>query len=449
MDAMLKGINRAWTVGQRVTVDESMIRYMGRAVEYVQYMPAKPIKHGIKVYAMCCAVSGIMIAWNVYTGAEEGVVNSTTKICADLAKQANIHNQQGCILYTDNYYTSVKLARYFFEEFGWTITGTYAPTDKKSRADYDFPFLRLSRGARDSVKRGWFREAVLEMKTTTGKKYYIQATTWRDKKQVCFLSTNEVGFSDGMTVKRHTKKREKRDTIDAPRAQQDYSQFFNAVDRNDRDSSDYSTTIRTNRYYLRIFCWALDRIIHALYVIVCELHKRSTTERLGGEWPEYWSLYMDKNGGRRKFQIDLGIALMNYGIELDWDGDKESQRPRWMRQSEFVPCDCEKCFFCLHGLTTGIAHPKNERVMIEYACGSRRRTNKCSSERVLLKKKNGDDMVNSAYCRMCYRKQDNDEIETEVKKSRCRKSKFGCVQCKEPICDSCWPKYDKHKTKVD
>ena len=151
----------------------------------------------------------------------------------------------------------MKLAKYFFEEFGWTIPGTYAPTDKKSRADSDF-FLRLSRGAKDSVKRGWFREAVLEMKTPSGKKYYIQA------KQVCFLSTNEVGFSDGMTVKRHTKKRERRDTIDAPRAQQDYSQFFNAVDRNDRDSSDYSTTIRTNRYYLRIFCWALDSVLKNL-----------------------------------------------------------------------------------------------------------------------------------------------------------------------------------------
>ena len=69
------------------------------------------------------------------------------------------------------------------------------------------------------------------MKTPRGKKYYIQATTWRDKKQVCFLSTNEIGFSDGMTVKRHTKKREKRDTIEAPRAQQDYAQFFNAQDR--------------------------------------------------------------------------------------------------------------------------------------------------------------------------------------------------------------------------
>eukprot|EP00956_Cyclotella_meneghiniana_P022021 scaffold40902_cov50-Cyclotella_meneghiniana.AAC.1 len=355
---MLQGINKAWIVGQRVTVDESMIRYMGRAVEYVQYMPAKPIKHGIKVYAMCCAVSGIMIAWNVYTGAEDSVVDTTTKICADLAKQANIHRQKGRVLYTDNYYTSVKLARYFFEEFGWTITGTYAPTDKKSRSDEDFPFLRLSRGAKDSVKRGWFREAVLELKTPSGKKYYIQATTWRDKKQVCFLSSNEVGFSDGMSVKRHTKKRAQRDTIEAPRAQQDYSRFFNA-----------ELTGMTG------------------IALTIPPQSRSSTERLGGEFPEYWTLYSDKNGGLRRFQIDLGIALMNYGIGLDWNGDVNTQRPRWMRRLDFVPCDCEKCFFCVHNLTTGIDH-KRKNVTIQYACGSQRRTKKCTTDKVHLKKKN-------------------------------------------------------------
>ena len=143
--------------------------------------------------------------------------------------------------------------------------------------------MRLSQGAHDSVKRGWFKEAVLALKSPSGNQYYVQATTWCDKNQVCFLSTNQVGFSDGMSVKRHTKKRAKHDTIDAPCAQQDYSKYFHVMDRNDRDSSDYSTTIRTNRYYLRIFCWALDRIIHHLYVIVCELHKVSTNERLGGE----------------------------------------------------------------------------------------------------------------------------------------------------------------------
>lgn len=182
MDSMLSGLQLAWNIGKQVTVNESVIRFVGRAVAFVQYMPVKPIKHGIKFYAMCCGISGIMIDWNVYTESEEGVVNSTTKICADLARRSNLHNQKGRVLYTDNYYTSVKLARYFFEEFGWTITGTYSPTDKKSRQDEDFPFLRLSQGARDSVKRGWFREAVLALKTPSGKQFYVQATTWQDKK---------------------------------------------------------------------------------------------------------------------------------------------------------------------------------------------------------------------------------------------------------------------------
>ena len=92
-------------------------------------------------------------------------------------------------------------------------------------------------------------------------------------------------------------------------------------------------------------------------------------------------MYLDKNGGRCKFQIDLGIALLNYGTGLDWDGTKVAPNPRWMRQSEFVPCDCEKCFFYLKGLTTSAAHKKNERVTIEYACGSRRRTKKCTTSK--------------------------------------------------------------------
>ena len=92
-----------------------------------------------------------------------------------------------------------------FEKFGWTIVGTIVPTDKKSRADEDVPFLKLSNGARNGVKRGWYREAVLKLKAPGGKEYYIQNTTWRDKKQVCFLSSNEVGFSNGLSVQRHVK----------------------------------------------------------------------------------------------------------------------------------------------------------------------------------------------------------------------------------------------------
>ena len=90
-----------------------------------------------------------------------------------------------------------------FEKYGWTICTTIVPAENKHGEEEDFPFLKLSNGVRKSVGRGWFREAVLKVKSPTEGTYYIQATTWRDKKQVCFVSTSTVGFSNGLYVKRH------------------------------------------------------------------------------------------------------------------------------------------------------------------------------------------------------------------------------------------------------
>ena len=160
---MMKGMRSAWNAGKHVTIDESMIRYMGRAVSYVQYMPAKPIKHGIKVFALCCAISAVLLAFEVYVGKDDPTKdNSALAVCDRLVKDADLTAHRGRVLYTDNYYTSVKLAKHMFEEYGWTILCTVVPTDKKSREDEDIPFLKLSNGARNGVKRGWYREAVFE-----------------------------------------------------------------------------------------------------------------------------------------------------------------------------------------------------------------------------------------------------------------------------------------------
>ena len=77
-------------------------------------------------------------------------------MCDELCVAAELTHQRGRVLYTDNYYTSVKLAKLMFEKYGWTIVGTISPTDKKSREDEDITFLKLSNGARMGVKRGWF-----------------------------------------------------------------------------------------------------------------------------------------------------------------------------------------------------------------------------------------------------------------------------------------------------
>jgi hypothetical protein len=140
LHAVQQGLISAWIAGQHVTIDESMVKYMGRAVTFKQYMPAKPIKHGLKVFCLCCAYTGVMLSFKIYLGKEDDTDGSAMSVCLFLCSAAGILNTRGRILHTDNYYTSVKLAKYLYENHGWTIVGTISPTKKKHREKEDFPF---------------------------------------------------------------------------------------------------------------------------------------------------------------------------------------------------------------------------------------------------------------------------------------------------------------------
>ena len=178
---------------------------MGRAVIYVQYMPAKPIKLSIKLFALCCAVSLVLLAYKVYVGKEEDEYHLVVNICNNLIFDSGLTGVRGCVIYTENCYTSAKLAEILFEKYGWTQVGTLNLTDNKSRQDKDETFIKCSNGAMNSVRRGRYFEAVLKLKTPTGKIYYIKCTAWRVMKQVGFLSNAKVGYSEGLSVRMHSK----------------------------------------------------------------------------------------------------------------------------------------------------------------------------------------------------------------------------------------------------
>jgi hypothetical protein len=303
------------------------------------------------------------------------------------------------------------------------------PTEKVARQDKDVPFHKLSRGAKDKIPRGWFREAAIQLKTDTGRIFYAQCSTWKDKKQVMFLSTEDIGASEGHFVYRSTRGQKARSTLSAPVAQKSYAKHYGAVDRNDRDSADYSTSIRTNRWYLRILCWLLDRVVHILYVIVSYC-------AVNGIGPEYWKLYLLKIG-RRNFQIDLGREIITYAIRHAWtnlDGPKSS----WMRQSDLIPCACRKCFFCLNGLTSGITHKKRKSTVTTFVQhdNTRRKTVDCTDVRVDLQK-------GTSHCRQCYRERPGTK---EQKMEKIPHPRLGCPSCDEVICKKCWAKgYDMHQ----
>ena len=101
------------------------------------------------------------------------------------------------------------LSNNMFNEYGWKKFGTIVPTDNKSRADHDIPFLKLSNELRNVFQRGRYCEEDINLKTPNGKMYYIQCTTWSNKKHVFALISNEVGYNEGLTVKINTKKKKK------------------------------------------------------------------------------------------------------------------------------------------------------------------------------------------------------------------------------------------------
>ena len=107
-----------WTLGERVCVDESMIKYMGKYVTFVQYMPAKPIKHGIKVYALCCAFTGYLYGFEIYTGKDHVADGSPKGVISRLLFNAGVVKASGRILYTDNFYTSAEVMKYIYVIFG-------------------------------------------------------------------------------------------------------------------------------------------------------------------------------------------------------------------------------------------------------------------------------------------------------------------------------------------
>ena len=428
---IMNNMTKNWVAGERICIDESMIKYMGRAVYFIQYNPKKPIKHGIKVFVCCCAYTGHILSWEVCFGKDYcGVDDSSAKsVCDRLILRADLQGQAGRILFTDNWYTSIALAKHLFFEYKWLFVGTITPTDKKCRVDYDIPFLKLSKGALSNISRGWSRRATIEIAKGSSKAL-VQCTTWKDKKQVMFLHTNCVEpTTDRTTTKRYVKGRREKEVIQCPPVQQDYTKNgYNGVDRNDRDSADYTVSLRTNRWYLRKWFWTLDRVNHCTYLCVKHLAEDGTKEQ--------WKRYLSKQDGRRTFQIDLAIQMMDYGIRLDWGDVSNSEcKPKWMRQIDFIPCDCKVCFFCKERFTGGIYHaPK------QMSPGRKRKAPQCSGRY---------EKMYQRYCEPCYNERRNEypNEDSKVAKHSVSKPSYGCTTCKTQVCKHCWDDY-QHKYEV-
>lgn len=372
IDKLLKRFRGGYVMGEYMSVDESMIKYKGRQVKFIQYMPNKPIKHGIKVFALCCGETGYLYGAWVYCGKDFDDASPAEIVDRLLMQDPDfLTNSAGRTLYSDNYYTCNELMELLFTKYKMFSVGTVSLTKKKSRTSDDFAFHKLSGPAKKKVEKGWFRWAM--MKVPVGRGWFFkQCSTWMDKKQVGIMHNINVGPPGEHKTFRYDSKHQKRMPVNCHPIITDYIKYMRGVDIFDQSLYAYSLALKSIKWYFRIFYYFIDasyvNMRKVTHVVVGQAdEQRRATRELGDVDAEPskkdpWWKYL-KSGGHGWFHwmMDMSRRLLEKACEIaEYDGTDETKRPEWMRQQPFVPCNCKKCFHCKNGLTGRYGPPVKE-----------------------------------------------------------------------------------------
>ena len=76
----------------------------------MQYLPCKPIKHGIKGFVLTCAITGCVYSFKIYTGKDGELDGSPLGVVACLIQAAGLVGIGGVghILYTGKWFMTLE-----------------------------------------------------------------------------------------------------------------------------------------------------------------------------------------------------------------------------------------------------------------------------------------------------------------------------------------------------
>ena len=243
-DHMRDTCQTVFVPGQRLSVDERMIKHKGRAI-FKQNLPKKPVKWGFKVFSVCDAETGMLCNFDLYTGQTDDA-NEGEGLTHGVVLRVTEHlANAGRVLYTDNFYTSPALAQSLLER-GFHLVGTIR-TNRRG-----FP-VQLKADTKDFEKhapRGAMRYV------RDGNMLFQQ---WKDRRVVSMLSTVHKGNSH-VYVTRHSKVmgHHVEQNIRQPESIRDYNAHMGGVDRFDQRAAAYRVLRRTRKYWKSIFLDMLD-----------------------------------------------------------------------------------------------------------------------------------------------------------------------------------------------
>ena len=161
LNLLLPTFKKNYTPTQFLSIDESMISFKGR-LSFLQYLPKKPHKWGMKAWVLADAKNGYTWGWKLYTGKEEEQVarGLAHRVVMELVNDDRLENK-GYVVVTDNFYSSPELFRALTDK-GFGALGT-ARKDRQG-----IPAVIHNASLRRGEVRGSRDDGILSLK-------------WRDK----------------------------------------------------------------------------------------------------------------------------------------------------------------------------------------------------------------------------------------------------------------------------
>lgn len=130
LDQFVKNIKTTYSCTGEVTIDEMLHSFRGRC-SWIQYIPSKPAKYGIKCFALCDANTFFTSNLEVYTGKQPTGPYEASNSPKDIVERLTVDIQGSWrTLTTDNWYTSVPLAESLFQR-KITLLGTLRKNKKE------------------------------------------------------------------------------------------------------------------------------------------------------------------------------------------------------------------------------------------------------------------------------------------------------------------------------
>uniref|UniRef100_A0AAZ1Y4A3 PiggyBac transposable element-derived protein domain-containing protein n=1 Tax=Oreochromis aureus TaxID=47969 RepID=A0AAZ1Y4A3_OREAU len=246
-----------------ICVDEQLVPFRGRC-NFKQYIPTKPAKYGLKIWAVCDVETSYAWRLQVYTGkaGDRAEVNQGMRVALELTE-----GLQGNVVTCDNFFTSFALAEELLRR-KLALVGTI----RKNKPELP-PRLLQTRGT------AVFSSAFAFTLTHTLVSYVP-----RRGKNVLLMSTKHRTPDVSEEGKRK------------PVIIQDYNRCKGGVDNLDKVVGTYSCRRKTNRWPVALFHNLLDVSLYNSYVLWTAIDP---------SWKQ------QKDYKRRLYVEEVGEALVN------------------------------------------------------------------------------------------------------------------------------------------